>query len=617
MKMIRGDRDRIKSLNQLSWMVFGLMMCSSTQASIQETLNDRAQREGLKTAIMGGLLYLDDTQIRERPGKGDPRTDSCTGDGCFPLPPGATSFFPLPLPFVKNLPGEWLNTIHVLPEALGRHNWRHESIIQVQDSNLFMTASTSYPLYFFDESEVLESGSDRSGSVQRREEHVVERMRGQALESILSYRRGSAFSFWPELPGSSSAARRVGPLNIPMALAYGQTISKMIPGIPKASGNSAFSEWFEDAFDRSLNPYGVDALANIPNDADDTSLAIALLQLGHRLDAKPAPDLAFLNELLQWRDQNRSLEDGRDGWKGKDSGGFLTWFKDENLGRSGRFLSPDTGVIPLGVNNVDCVVNANALFALGLMGVDSLDPIVIQVSELMSRAASLRLWPECGLYYPQRMIFPYVLSRAYRDAGIQNEPMKQAMNRLLFDLIREQLDYAKQNAHAQGAFWGGEDSTVDLSTALALSTLLNIGSDLAKTAGVLPQYEKAIEQAVAYLIQNQIEDRVSHDSTFRMKPAAGTPKADLGSRFHPGSSRQSRKWDSGLFFSASKWSLAQWRSEAYTTAIVVEALTKYVLGYDLRPGGLKDGARLKVKKYALSANQAGEDFIFELENSRD
>jgi len=38
---------------------------------------------------------------------------------------------------------------------------------------------------------------------------------------------------------------------------------------------------------------------------------------------------------------------------------------------------------------------------------------------------------------------------------------------------------------------------------------------------------------------------------------------------------------SGLFFAASFWDLAHWRSQAFTVAIALEALTKYALAYDL------------------------------------
>jgi hypothetical protein len=51
---------------------------------------------------------------------------------------------------------------------------------------------------------------------------------------------------------------------------------------------------------------------------------------------------------------------------------------------------------------------------------------------------------------------------------------------------------------------------------------------------------------------------------------------------------------SGLFFAASFWDLAHWRSQSFTVAMVLEALTKYALAYDLddSPAGVR---RLKLK----------------------
>ena len=60
------------------------------------------------------------------------------------------------------------------------------------------------------------------------------------------------------------------------------------------------------------------------------------------------------------------------------------------------------------------------------------------------------------------------------------------------------------------------------------------------------------------------------------------------------------QWSSGLFFSASFQDLAQWRSRAYTAAIVIEALAKYLLGYDIGEGDLRDGRRLTISPDGLS-----------------
>lgn len=583
-----------KSDKWLRWVGLALLVSLSSWLAIpgyaneiSPTLAARFNQPQFKQALMGALLYLDDTQIRERPGRGDPRFDACSGDGCRREVPGVhDGALPLPLPFVHNRSGEWANVIHIFPAV--RAPWQPvgEALVQLQDANLFMAAMTVYPLYLIDESDLPE------------DQQVVRDMRQQAIAGIRAYRRGDAYSFWPQLSGSSSSATRVGPLNIPMQIGYGQYLSRLIPGMAPRSTNQRYAEWSNDLFNYQLNPYGVDALANIPNDADDTALALTALALDARIDDGEALDTAPLSAMLRWRDVGRSVEDGRDTWKPKDSGGFLTWLKDEDLPRDERFATPESGVIPLGVNNVDCVVNANALAAMGFAG--ELDhPAVASVSALMARAVEQRAWPECGLYYPQQMIFPYALSRAYRDAEVRNPEMRLAMRRLLFDLLRDQADVARRAPEQRGAFSGGVDATFDLSTALGLTTLLNIGIDLAREAKVEVQYQRAIADAVTYLLKEQRTERIRFADTFH--------RARAQDRF-AGQRLSARTWDSGLFFSASVWSLAQWRSEAYTTSMVVEALVKYALGYDLHDRPWSDLPRLRIRAYAQDAEKAATDF---------
>ena len=54
--------------------------------------------------------------------------------------------------------------------------------------------------------------------------------------------------------------------------------------------------------------------------------------------------------------------------------------------------------------------------------------------------------------------------------------------------------------------------------------------------------------------------------------------ASLGGLYQPGV--RAAVWTPGIFFSASVQKAAQWRSEPYTAAIVVEALAKYLLAWD-------------------------------------
>lgn len=433
----------------------------------------------------------------------------------------------------------------------------------------------SYPLNFFDESSL------------DQKQQVITSMLELSTANLDNFYNERGFTFWPKQNGTSSDANRVGPLNIPMFAGRGIEILKLIPFKEE---NQFTKEWLLDALDRDKNPYGVDALANIPADADDTAVALAHFQVFSSKYAQADLD-ELASSLLSYRDFNRTKEDGRDGWKEGESGAFLTWLKDENLDREHRFLQPESGVMPLGVNNVDCVVNANILFALGLTQTGQEAEEAIETSsKLMLKAAAGKHWPQCGLYYPQKMLFPYALTRAYRDGGVDNPHLGQAMAIILSDLLSEQKD--------SGAFDGGADQSKDLSTALAVTSLLNIGKDVAQSLGLNKLYGDAISKGIAYLIRKAKDRPIKHSDTFNRNS-----NFDFFPLFKP----RSYTWESGLYFSASNWDLAQWRSTAYSASMVIEAFTKYLLAYDLGKTG-QLGTKIKVHSYARSTREAAGKF---------
>lgn len=189
---------------------------------------------------------------------------------------------------------------------------------------------------------------------------------------------------------------------------------------------------------------------------------------------------------------------------------------------------------------------------------------------MLIEAIERRSWADtCGLYYPQIMMMPYALSRAYREGGLASDAaLRDAMGQLLRDIIALQ--------RADGSFPGGGDPTRDLATALAANTLLNIGAEVARDEGILNTYQRALARAVAFLVHR----RQSHALVFR---APGGPFGDEGFR-----------WSPGVFFAGTYTDLAQWRSEAYTTAIALEALVKFALAYDVGNASLLEGARLRI-----------------------
>jgi hypothetical protein len=403
-------------------------------------------------------------------------------------------------------------------------------------------------------------------------------MKTLALNEMELFRHGDGYNFWITIPGRTSSQPVVGPMNLSPKLLTSifsifdnpifRAIITLIVG-KHSNGNS----WEKQIGDPSINPYGMDSAFNIPNDADDTSMAVALAKI---YNPTIATDLAPLARLNSHRDLNREKRDKRNEWIKKDSGLFLTWLKDDTLP---PFGDPTTGTIPLGVNNVDCVVNQNVLLAMGLTG--TADSATIQaIGEFALETVKRKKWPKCGLYYPQEMMFPYTASRAFRDGQIKSPEMTLAMGELLKALLPLQK--------RDGSFSGGADGTRDLATALAATTLLNIGRDTAEAIQLTERYDRALGKAIKYLI----EHRLDHETRGSTNGLA-------------------YKWAPGVFFSASGWSIATWKSEAYTVAITLEALTKYVLEYDRTNESILAGRKISVRRWDNKPRVLASELVIE------
>lgn len=575
--------------------------CPASDDAISATCAKRTGDPNLKRAVLGLLVYFDDTQVRNRPGTRSSVFDaSDAGDGCdgkvefnVPLLNKALSLPALPPVKVRNVEGEWWSAVHFLPKKIG---FKGKSMVAIPDSNLFVPAFVVYPLFLFRE--------DLPAS----ERHIAGMLK-RAWNINDRYKRGDAYNFWLK-----PAAGQVytAPYNIPidkavlpLAKAYiNPKLAFFWKGFAKGL-NVPPSDWVIRCLDPKENPSGASALFNIPNDSDDSSTALSLQMVRNQLKGAYADDAFFaspgnfavdspvMDVILKYRDLGRDpkFEDGRDSWKGVNSGAFLTWLRDE---REPTFSEPERGIIPLGKNNVDVVVNSNVLLMLGLAGRKDA-PGYKETVAVLTKAVLQKVWPAAGLYYPQYMIFPYTVTRAYRDGG--NEALRPAMKKLVRDLIDEQRAYSKTDGSKNGAFPGGEDRTDYLSTALGLISLLNIGADVAYEEGLLNDYNAAVESAVRYLLGTAKKYRVRNAETF----GAGEKDRDL----------YGVRWDSGLFFSASFWDLAHWRSEPFAHAMILEALVKYMLAYDAGGTTISSGRRLHVRQYPRATGDV-ENFIIEV-----
>jgi hypothetical protein len=537
-------------------------------SSIDEIKKRRQEEKEVRQSLVEGIRSLVDLQIRDHRGQHSPVYDSCgTGDGCasvFPVfDPRITVGLPTPplWPKIQNYPQEWGSSIHALTQVI--HTPQGQAPILVPDANMFVTSSILYPLAF----------------VEKAQEGALGRITEEALESIEFYKRNEAYSFWRVHPSKTEGYEVVGPLNVPVKII--ETLVRLVGSVvrvppgdgphraPDGSGPQIRPGWIQAIGNPSINPVGIESFFNIPSDADDTALAL----IAQKTFGVPDPEEheKLSNILLAHRDLNRQFEDTRDSWKGKNSGAFLTWLKDESLPISEGF-NPRTGTIPFGVNNVDCVVNANVVFALGLIGMGD-HPAVEQSLRALNRSVALEAWPRCGLYYPHKMMLPYTLTRAYRDGGLIHDGREDALQRIVVRLLADQREVAARDPRRIGAFSGGVDQTDDLATALALNALLNVGREIPEKLGILAEYDRGISQGIQFLVKH------------RKSMGVQFPE-NLGNLYRPGA--KAAIWEPGIFFSASVQEAAHWRSAAYTAAIVAEALAKYLLAWDYSDGSLED-----------------------------
>lgn len=531
----------------------------------KRTICHRLCNRELQQTLLEGLAYLEDNQIRDRLGKGNPLRDSSEmGDGCR----GRVSInipfhenIGVPIGKVQNREGEWACHIHFLPKRLG---WKGRTFLGTQDSCLFVTAGVSHGLLFFDDSQL---------PPQRQ---FVTAMLSRALTNINQYKRGNAYNFWPLLEGVESPYTRTGPPNIPVARAkrlarfYVNNSDRFFSKLVLRGQRLPPPSWTQAVLDRFENPTGADAFFNVPNDSDDTAMAVALQHaiasrfpsIGVRADT-PA-----LMSVSQYRDVMRCKEDGRDGWRGRNTGAFLTWLKNEN---DPTFANPCGGVIPLGINNVDVVVNANVAYALAKTNQKQVAGYR-ECLKLLTQAVYQRAWPQAGLYYPQQLMFPYAVSRAYR-AGATEENMHDAMKMLMAQLLemQEQRERRPQivrySCSPKGAFSGGDDESYHFSTALGLCALINLGRPMACEIGQANRFDRAVQDAAHFLIKARKKLPIHYRST---RCALGPCCSSTAT------------WDSGLFFGGPT-DIATWRSQAITVSATIEALGKYALGCDIQP----------------------------------
>jgi hypothetical protein len=255
----------------------------------------------------------------------------------------------------------------------------------------------------------------------------------------------------------------------------------------------------------------------IPSDADVTATAYAALLDDAEIDSGPGRDTPFHEFFADWRDLGVIPRRKNLYWLPPASGVFLTWL---------AYREADAPLFP---NDVDLVVNANVLFALGRF--DRLDtPGTAEAVGLIDRVVAEGLHrdriQEVAEYYPDNLVFHYAVSRAFREGGVAE--LARAVGELANELEASAIEGSDSTAH-----W--DRGAPHLNTAFALLTLLNAGR-------VTP----LAERAARYLVREQ---------------------------------RCSGGYESAPFFlaRADKGQVFEFSSAALTTAMAFEALARYEL----------------------------------------
>jgi hypothetical protein len=354
-------------------------------------------------------------------------------------------------------------------------------------------------------------------------------MMDRAMPQIMSYYSDGGFNFWPLLPPSGRFSyfhknRKDDLVRRPVQYKLAS------PFIRKA--------------------------ANIVNDNDDTSQGLLALVMNARMHKHLGETVDFEIQmspvLCRWRDTLRVNQHWYNilHFDKRESGAFCTWRGQEEsfpswnfprllvnnatffLPKNTHFPKPFQAYIPYGSNDVDAVVNANVLTALAMNG-ESSAPGVYSSVKFIERKVDRKKWSRAGIYYPNRYNFHYAVLKA-QHAGIKG--LSPSADKL--------IDHIKASVNEDGSFESrkivNKKDEVQ-STVYALNALLYAGNPY-KNGNF-----SIVEKSIRYLISQ--------------------------ARNH----NENICWEGGIFFSGGTVirNTMFWKSDAYTTALILESLILY------------------------------------------
>jgi len=287
---------------------------------------------------------------------------------------------------------------------------------------------------------------------------------------------------------------------------------------------------------RFINNY-----ANIYDDADDTAAGYLAMYYSNEINKK-AGQLVLQSyhkePLAPVFASYRDVGNRKTNWYNKKTGfnyrtgAYLTWFGPERKNNNfikWFFPKHDQQNILYGSNEVDCVVNANIIRTL-LLTNEVTVPGFGDAEKLILKAFENGSCYTCGVYYPTEFSLHYAVAKAI-DAGSQN-----------LSTLKESIVAQIKNACGQHGFWTSQIVDNDIqSTLYAINTLILLAGKNDEEA------IKMIEQGIQSLLKVMIDEN------------------------------EILYWKGGVFFSGGSAIryVHVWRSDAYTTALAIEAMVNY------------------------------------------
>ena len=362
------------------------------------------------------------------------------------------------------------------------------------------------------------------------EYETIPNMLDLSFEKIMSYKNGDKFNFWNLLPPNRKLKRD-------------DIIGKQ-PLVRRPTNYKLTSKYINKA-------------ANVVEDADDTALAYTAIALRKKYKKETKDSLNFEIKSIapifdKYRDSNRNNRHWYNYLNGNDhnTGAYLTWlaneyqFKHWNIlkvvGHNATFYLPFSECyphpykpyLPYGSNDIDGVVNANVLSALSLY--DELNSEgVIPAVKFIEKKSKRKKYDRVGIYYPNRYKFPYAVCKAFANGVDKLQPSTDYLLHFLIDTQNKDGSWSSR--------WVVNKKDELQSTAYALNALIYIGNfEQNRTT-------KPIENAINFILKNSITDE------------------------------QGIHWNGGVFFSGGTVvrNILFWKSDAYTTAIVLTAFANY------------------------------------------